>query len=639
MDIFNKHYEKFILVICLMAMMLCLWRISLTINEAKDVREASVKQGRLNESNGDMAPDFDPAVFASKEQWIQRIKDGKRQEVQNYKSQAKDEEIAKLQDRRYFSILTRHSSKPIEEAEAKFRLGKNTTKVASLKETIKTLQAAIDKRIKENGDHEDDTRLAELRIQLEGFEILLANTEMDIEELNKRLSYITRFCSRQGSLVDPQEVICCPNKDCGALVLSTENRCAFCKTEMPVVNPAEVEATDSDGDGLPDAFEIEHAQKIAFLRPNSTQTTGQEGGMGGQSQTVEGALNPDNAADAHEDFDGDSFTNLEEYRFGTDLDDPASYPDPANFTRLLTFDQDKLPVKFMGINDGRAPVEQKANRWRARFAFLRKFRGRDFWERNEDRWEQVRIGGKFTTLDGKTYVVDDLGIETTGEKRAYVKISEYVRPARNNRRQEAAEENAPAPVSYTLYENTELFKDKWYAQLVFLASRSSAMLATCINNSYVVQVNGRNTRVQTRFRIGEGDKITLAIPMTKKKEKEQEAAPANDRMSRFSRRRMNPDMNGEMGGASQSTVETVLVKVEYVVSKFNQQDKTIELTPVAKDDKAKPMVIGEFKEDEKFTLPDGKRYPLIYEGGSTGFGGNEGEMMMEGPAGPGMRRR
>ena len=679
MDIFYKHYEKLILVVCLLVMMFGLWRISLAINEAKDARQKSVAQGKINETAGDMAADFDPRQFVSREQWIQRIKEGKTQEVLSINTSDQDDNIAQLWDRRYFSSLTRHSRKPIEEAEAKYRLAKNGKTVASLQDTIARLQDAIAKRIRDNGDNEDDTRLAELRLQLEGFQILLANTEMDIEELNKRLSYITRFCTAQGSLVDPQEVICCPNRDCGALLLSNQPKCPFCGAEMPVVNPAEMDGLDTDGDGLPDAFEIEHARKRGFLRPGATANANPDAPMGmgnpnamgmtGQ-QTQEGVLSPTNPADANQDFDGDSFTNLEEYRFGTDIDDETSFPNPANFVRLVDFDQDKVPFKFMGINDGRAPKEQKATKWRARFAFLRKFRGREFWETNEDRWEQVRINGKFEAPDGKTYIVNDIDVEPDGEKRPFVKVTEFVAPARG-RRNAAPQQDAKAaepPASYTLYANVEAFKEQWYAQLVYLVSRSSSMLINCFNNYYTVQNGARMQRVQTRFRLVEGERLTLTVPITKKPRDNaangQADNPANGTRRPFQRfardNAMNMNMNGnpnmmapEGNGMMSGAVEVELKTFDFIVAKFNRDAKTLELVPVTDDsdktaadkpkdkaaagkpDEAKPFVVTLFSEYEKFILPDGRKFPLFYDGGGNmGMGGGEGMMM--GAPGPGM---
>ena len=54
-----------------------------------------------------------------------------------------------------------------------------------------------------------------------------------------------------------------------------------------------------------------------------------------------------------------------------------------------------------------------------------------------------------------------------------------------------------------------------------------------------------------------------------------------------------------------------------------------------KPDEAKPFVVTFFSEYEKFTLPDGRKFPLFYDGGGNmGMGGGEGMMM--GAPGPGM---
>ena len=54
--------------------------------------------------------------------------------------------------------------------------------------------------------------------------------------------------------------------------------------------------TDTDGDGIPDSWEIQYG------------------------------LNPNLAADAAADLDGDGYTNLQEFQAGTDLSDPTSVP-------------------------------------------------------------------------------------------------------------------------------------------------------------------------------------------------------------------------------------------------------------------------------------------------------------------------
>ena len=59
------------------------------------------------------------------------------------------------------------------------------------------------------------------------------------------------------------------------------------------------DSSDDDNDGMPDAFE----------RSNG--------------------FDPLNPADSSQDADGDSFTNLEEFKGGSDPHDPNSFPKPV----------------------------------------------------------------------------------------------------------------------------------------------------------------------------------------------------------------------------------------------------------------------------------------------------------------------
>lgn len=94
---------------------------------------------------------------------------------------------------------------------------------------------------------------------------------------------------------------------------------------------AKVEITDADGDGLPDVWEKRYG------------------------------LNPEDAADANLDMDGDEFTNLEEFVAKTDPTDRASHPDYINSVRL------ELPLKetympFILIEANKIP-----SGWRCQF--------------------------------------------------------------------------------------------------------------------------------------------------------------------------------------------------------------------------------------------------------------------------------
>lgn len=83
--------------------------------------------------------------------------------------------------------------------------------------------------------------------------------------------------------------------------------CPFCGADQP--DARAIEEQDSDGDGIPDEWEIAHG------------------------------LDPFNPDDAHIDFDGDGFTALEEYQWGTDPRDPESHPPlwvRLRFDRVVT---------------------------------------------------------------------------------------------------------------------------------------------------------------------------------------------------------------------------------------------------------------------------------------------------------------
>jgi len=92
---------------------------------------------------------------------------------------------------------------------------------------------------------------------------------------------------------------------------------------------------DTDGDGLPDDWEIAHG------------------------------LSPTNAADATLDADGDGVTNLDEYRSGTDPGDPQSFLRLESLTRQGT---DAWAIRFWAVSNRTYTVESRLDsatgRWR-----------------------------------------------------------------------------------------------------------------------------------------------------------------------------------------------------------------------------------------------------------------------------------
>ena len=93
----------------------------------------------------------------------------------------------------------------------------------------------------------------------------------------------------------------------------------------PTPGPA-AEGSDSDGDGLPDNWEIQYG------------------------------LNPSNPADANQDADGDGATNLQEYLAGTNPVNPASVLRIVNMQKLSP---NHVLLTFYGVSNRTYTVEYK----------------------------------------------------------------------------------------------------------------------------------------------------------------------------------------------------------------------------------------------------------------------------------------
>ncbi len=96
--------------------------------------------------------------------------------------------------------------------------------------------------------------------------------------------------------------------------------CPFCRAEQP---DGEIdELWDSSGDGIPDVVKLRYG-----LDPFSTE-------------------------DAHQDMDGDGFTNLEEYLAGTDMSDPACHPPRIPYLRVHKVVDEPFTLLLRGIMRG-----------------------------------------------------------------------------------------------------------------------------------------------------------------------------------------------------------------------------------------------------------------------------------------------
>lgn len=120
------------------------------------------------------------------------------------------------------------------------------------------------------------------------------------------------------------------HKSCGRPMPADLKVCPFCKTKQPEEKKQEL---DSDGDGIPDEWEVAHG------------------------------MNPHDPSDVNGDLDGDSYTNFEEFESGTDPQDPASHPDDLDSLKLqMPLDEKKMP--FYLEKDKSVPYQGS---WRVSF--------------------------------------------------------------------------------------------------------------------------------------------------------------------------------------------------------------------------------------------------------------------------------
>jgi hypothetical protein len=135
---------------------------------------------------------------------------------------------------------------------------------------------------------------------------------------------------RKGSLLEPNRYIKCSKPDCPYVISLSSDTCPFCATKQPELGKDAAEGDDSDNDGMPDLFE----QRYSFL-------------------------NPYNPADATQDYDNDGFLNVEEYRAGTQLDDPDSFPPLGNLLRFTRIFRRPLPIVLRSVDEGRTDDKAK----------------------------------------------------------------------------------------------------------------------------------------------------------------------------------------------------------------------------------------------------------------------------------------
>ena len=135
----------------------------------------------------------------------------------------------------------------------------------------------------------------------------------------------------KASLLVPPPLVMCSNWSCHKLLSINSAVCPFCSTRMPDMTKEPTMEDDTDEDGIPDLVE----------------------------QDIDG-LNWRNPYDADMDFDGDGFTNLEEYLAKTDMLDAAEIPPLAVLLRTANVKRPNLLFKISDVEKNRS---EDKNQW------------------------------------------------------------------------------------------------------------------------------------------------------------------------------------------------------------------------------------------------------------------------------------
>lgn len=187
-----------------------------------------------------------------------------------------------------------------------------------------------------------------------------------------------------GTLVDPYRYVRCVNVLCPHLLPFEAKICPFCGTDQGGEGRRETEdpnnaELDSDNDNIPDKVEKQHK-----------------------------FLDIHDASDAAKDEDADGFSNLEEVRAHTKLDDPNSHPPFAAKVRFLRTVQTFLPITFDKLT--RQGEDQK--KWTFQFSII---------EGNKRITRFCRLGEKIgeyqlMSVSAKIVTVKDAKVNMTFDK-------------------------------------------------------------------------------------------------------------------------------------------------------------------------------------------------------------------------------
>ena len=224
-----------------------------------------------------------------------------------------------------------------------------------------------------------DSLLDELAAEsFEGLDVVLEAPETRVE--------LTRSPNGGDAvgLLEGGKVIICKNPKCGYILPYSVDTCPECNTVQEKIGPEMPPEYDLDQDGIPDVFEKE----TTFLHYRYR-------------------------FDAMLDHDQDGFLNLEEYRAGTDMEDPESVPPLAYLLRVESAAPETLPVV---LTDVRRRDPSDVSTWGAYFSL--------------DGKKRVRVGGAVPGMAGftvKSMDEDSVTITNKDETETYtMKVKETV---------------------------------------------------------------------------------------------------------------------------------------------------------------------------------------------------------------------
>ena len=176
---------------------------------------------------------------------------------------------------------------------------------ASTESETKTFRAKIKRLQPDNPD------VADVASRLDSYAEPSSRIAKPIQIANDRTKKVGFFV--------PEMRIWCVRNDCRFPLGPEWKKCPLCGTEQSA-KPIESINADSDGDGMPDEWERKFD------------------------------LNPQDPSDAALDSDEDGFTNLQEYKDGTNPLDAKSHRDFATLLRVMKVEATILPLKFSGAS-------------------------------------------------------------------------------------------------------------------------------------------------------------------------------------------------------------------------------------------------------------------------------------------------